>query len=74
MWQQVGQAAMLLCHYGACAPGPAADVVLSGSEDGTVREVDVRVRPPPLTRAQDAAPASDDANVLGGWRNGWAWF
>lgn len=43
----------------------AADMVLSGSEDGTVREVDVRVKPPPLNRTQELQPASEDYNVLG---------
>lgn len=43
-----------------------ADVVLSGSEDGTVREVDVRLRPPPLNRTQELQPASDDHGVIGG--------
>eukprot|EP00887_Chlorella_sp_A99_P002952 scaffold24.g2952.t1 len=41
-------------------------VFLSASEDGTVRETDVRVRPPPVHRGADhghGQPA-DDANVL----------
>ncbi len=40
-------------------------MVLSGSEDGTVREVDVRVRPPPLNRTQELQPASEDYHILG---------
>ncbi|GAB4815937.1 hypothetical protein N2152v2_002983 [Parachlorella kessleri] len=40
-------------------------LVLSGSEDGTVREVDVRVKPPPLNRTQELQAAAEDYNVLG---------
>ena len=39
-------------------------MVLSASEDGTVREIDLRVRPLPLPRSS-GEPGWDDANVLG---------
>jgi hypothetical protein len=67
------------CHPIACLPAQAAaclrdrlpvlrplpaDLFLSASEDGTVREFDVRQRPAAVHRE---ALAGDDANVLGGW-------
>lgn len=49
-------------------PHPA-DVFLSASEDGTVREFDVRQRPVAVHRD---ALAGDDSNVLGGcWAFVW---
>jgi hypothetical protein len=62
-WPSQDMHAKLLCQ------ALHADLVLSGSEDGTVREVDVRVRPPPLNRTQELQPASEDYNVLGAWHS-----
>lgn len=42
-----------------------ADVILSASEDGTVRDVDVRVKPPAFHRSHELQSASEDYNILG---------
>ena len=49
----------------ACLSTCNADTFLSASEDGTVREIDVRIRPPASARGSDGQ-ISDDTNVLGG--------
>lgn len=53
-----------LLHQPPCKtqPPPAADLFLSASEDGTVREFDVRQRPAAVHRE---ALAGDGSNVLG---------
>ena len=46
-----------------------ADIFMSGSDDGTVREIDIRERNHPVNNEDTAANGHDNGNVIGALDN-----
>ena len=47
------------------SPFCSADLFMSGSDDGTVRQTDIREPPRPAGRSDEATSALENANIIG---------